>query len=375
MPAPLELPVSVLRSVLGAAATVGRCTVIGLDVEGRIVGLFPDGQLLGYSAEELRGWYLAEALGGNLVAGFTFVRGKGGERTAISLSLLSLPTEVAGLDPAVRRLAVVAERPEAGMLLDAEELQSAGAGKLAAIQEELELAEGLQRSILPAEFPSDLPIAFAHKYVPDAQIGGDFYSCERLDRSHLGLVIADVSGHGTAAAFVTAMFSVAFANYASASPAATMSALNHDFCASIHTDHYITAFYAVIDTDAMEMSYCSAGHPKQLLCRASGECDELTSEGFFIGTFPSTVYREERTTLASGDRLVLCTDGILEVEGRDGQQFGRHNLRRIVEAGRELDLLSQSVIYEVVVDFMAAATASDDLTLFIAEILDAKPGR
>ena len=84
------------------------------------------------------------------------------------------------------------------------------------------------------------------------------------------------------------------------------------------------------------------------------------------------MYREERTTLAAGDRLVLCTDGILEVEGRDGKQFGRGNLRRIVEAGRKLDiaLLSESVIYEVVVDYMAADNAADDLTLLIAEILE-----
>ena len=258
------------------------------------------------------------------------------------------------------------------MLLDAEELNSVDAGKLAAIQEELVLAARLQESILPTEFPTDLPLALAHKYQPFANIGGDFYGWERLDRSHLGIVIADVSGHGPAAALVTAMFSVAFANYASASPAATMSALNHDFCESIHTDHYITAFYAVIDTDTKEMGYCSAGHPKQLLFRASGECEELTSDGFFIGTLPSTVYREERTTLAAGDRLVLCTDGILEVEGRDGKQFGRGNLRRIVEAGRKLDiaLLSESVIYEVVVDYMAADNAADDLTLLIAEILE-----
>lgn len=109
MAAPLELPQSVVRSLLGAAADAGRFAVVGLDAESRVVGLFPNGSLLGYSADELHGWYLAEALGVDIEEGFRFIRRKNGEQTAVSVSLRSLPADAAGFDPSVRRLAVIAE--------------------------------------------------------------------------------------------------------------------------------------------------------------------------------------------------------------------------------------------------------------------------
>ena len=71
-----------------------------------------------------------------------------------------------------------------------------------------------------------------------------------------------------------------------------MSALNKEFYETIHTEHYITAFYAVLDIDIMKCIYCNAGHPKQLLIRKGGDSMELTTDGFFIGMFDETEYTQ-----------------------------------------------------------------------------------
>ncbi len=239
--------------------------------------------------------------------------------------------------------------------------------------EEMRLASELQKSLLPRGVPREFPINVTHKYVPYQYIGGDFFDFVALDDVRLGIVIADASGHGVPAAFLTAMFKSAFGLFAieDLSPATTLQKLNAEFVRTIHTDHYLTAFYAVIDTDTMRCTYCNAGHPKQLLLRANGDVTELTSMGFLLGSIEAAQFADETVDLAPGDRMVFFTDGVIETTNGEQEQFGRH---RIAEVLREtyssgIEDLSNNILSELVM-FMDEPVFDDDVTILIAEIME-----
>ena len=239
--------------------------------------------------------------------------------------------------------------------------------------EEMRLASELQKSLLPRSTPREFPVNVTHKYVPYQYIGGDFFDFVALDDTRLGIVIADASGHGVPAAFVTAMFKSAFNLFAvdDPSPAATLAKLNAEFVRTIHTDHYLTAFYAVIDTDTMRCTFCNAGHPKQLLLRSGGTVSELTSMGFLLGSIDTARYADETVDLAPGDRIVLFTDGVIETTNADREQFGRDRIAGVLRNNHTAGIedLSNTILSELVM-FMDQPVFEDDVTILIAEVME-----
>ncbi len=241
------------------------------------------------------------------------------------------------------------------------------------IVEELSLASELQKSLLPKEFPSDLPLDFAHKYIPYAYIGGDFFDIVRLDKSKIGIIIADVSGHGVSSAFITTMFKSQFDIFGpkSLSPAETLANLNREFTSMIHTEHYITAFYSIIDTEKMVCTYCNAGHPNQLLFRDSGEVVELSTMGFFLGMFEGIEYENGTINLKSGDRILYNTDGIIETTNTEGEQFGKENIIKVMKDNKDNDLetVSNNLLSEIMM-YMSDPTFQDDITILLTEVIE-----
>jgi serine phosphatase RsbU (regulator of sigma subunit) len=236
---------------------------------------------------------------------------------------------------------------------------------------ELRLASELQRSILPREVPSGLPVNLARKYVPFQYIGGDLYDFIALDGERLGLVIADACGHGICAAFMTAMFKSAFRLFAleGGSPARTMARLNTEFARTLMSDQFMSAFYLILDTSSGRATYCSAGHPPQLLFRATGEVDELSSMGFILGSVEAARYMDGETSLGQGDRLLLYTDGLVETADASGNQFGRAGVCDVVRRNfhRDLEEISNELLSEAVM-FLHQPTFEDDVTFILAEL-------
>ncbi|MBN1696789.1 MAG: PP2C family protein-serine/threonine phosphatase [Spirochaetales bacterium] len=237
---------------------------------------------------------------------------------------------------------------------------------------ELTLASELQKSLLPKELPKDLPINFVHRYLPHTYIGGDFFDIIRIDQEHVGIIIADVSGHGVSAAFITAMFKSVFNHYAFSeySPSSLLNKMNQEFVNNIK-GHYITGFYAIIDTGRMKCTYCNAGHPRQLIFHRNGDIRELGSPGFFIGMFETTEFEDRIIDVYPGDRLFFFTDGIIEVIDADNLQFGKKNLIRLIREGKEEDIvnLSNKIITHVMM-YMKENFFPDDITVLIAELME-----
>jgi len=195
---------------------------------------------------------------------------------------------------------------------------------LFAIQKELEIAEQIQASILPRDVPRRAGIEIAARYLPMSAVAGDFYDFLTFERNHLGILIADVSGHGVPAALIASMLKVAFASQTvhAHDPARVLTGLNQALCGKFE-DHFVTAAYLYVDLDARMVRYAGAGHPPLLFSnRSDGDARPIEQNGLFLGMFPEAEYLSIEMQLQPGDRYVLYTDGLPESKNMNAEEFG-----------------------------------------------------
>jgi serine phosphatase RsbU (regulator of sigma subunit) len=196
---------------------------------------------------------------------------------------------------------------------------------------ELEMAGRLQKSLLPNIYENMNGVSISSKYIPSIHIGGDLYDVMDLGQGLTGFIIADVSGHGVAAALVSSMFKMSFHNLASnvASPKILFHMLNQEL-KQILTEDYITSFYVLTDAVNNAITFTNAGHPAPLLYKKrTGKIMELDTSGFFLGMFDEGAYEEKTVTnIENGDALLLYTDCIIETENSEMVPFGMERLKK-----------------------------------------------
>ena len=162
------------------------------------------------------------------------------------------------------------------------------ARQLLFINSELEMAREIQLSILPQEIPRIKGLEITARYLPMSSVAGDFYDFILVDEKHLGILVADVSGHGLAAALIASMLQVALAAQSShaSDPGRVLAGLNQSLCGKFK-HHFVTAVYVFMDLEKKSVSYAGAGHPPLLLWRAStGSASEVVQNGLLLGTIP-----------------------------------------------------------------------------------------
>ena len=202
---------------------------------------------------------------------------------------------------------------------------------------ELELAARIQRGLLPPDYLelAGLRLATYCRYVTG--VGGDYLDIFRLRNGPLGIggnrvgiLSADVAGHGIPAALVTSMAKICFQDAVRAhrSPKRVLIEVNRSLLETVASGLYLTAFYMTID-EGYAVRYCGGGHPDPLVFRNGTRTVETWSAaGFLIGAMPGMEgqFEESRDSLASGDRILLYTDGLTEARARDGAAFGPERL-------------------------------------------------
>ena len=186
------------------------------------------------------------------------------------------------------------------------------AQQLLSIQKELETARQIQLSILPSVIPRIEGLDIAARYLPMTAVAGDFYDFIVVDEKHIGILVADVSGHGMPAALIASMLKIALSAQVShaADPAQVLSGLNQALCGKFQ-HHYVTAAYLFVDMQKRTLTYAGAGHPPLLLREGPSKCvRDVTENGLFLGRFPFATYSSVELPLNAGDRALLYTDGI-----------------------------------------------------------------
>ncbi len=202
---------------------------------------------------------------------------------------------------------------------------------LLSIRKELEIARRIQTSILPEGMPQLQGLRVAAQYVPMSEVAGDFYDFLAVDERRLGVLIADVSGHGVPAALVASMVKVAIAAQSEHAddPAKVMTGLNSVLAGKLQ-GQFVTAAYLFLDLQSGTGRYSAAGHPPLLhYCAADKSIHDVVENGLILGIMPYASYESRSLKIGQGDRFLLYTDGVLEADQR-GEEFGPDRVKRIL---------------------------------------------
>jgi sigma-B regulation protein RsbU (phosphoserine phosphatase) len=206
--------------------------------------------------------------------------------------------------------------------------------ELAVVERELTMAQSIQSSILPRDIPLTTGLDVAVRYLPARTVAGDVYGFLQIDEHRLGVLVADVTGHGMPAALIASMTSVLFSAQAewASDPARLLAGMNRSLSGRFDAQ-FVTAAYVYIDTERHCLRYSLAGHPPPILREgATGHLARLPKAGLILGVFPDATYPTAEMPFRPGDRLVLFTDGLTDATSPSGAWFGDHELPAFLEA-------------------------------------------
>jgi phosphoserine phosphatase RsbU/P len=241
--------------------------------------------------------------------------------------------------------------------------------RLVAIDRELGVARQIQSSILPQGMPRLSRVTVAARYRPLAAVAGDFYDFLEIDDQRLGVLVADVSGHGVPAALIASMVKVALAAQQGRAdrPAALLAGMNKALFGRLG-GQYVTAAYLFIDERSGLFRYAAAGHPPMLhLARSAAGVRELEKNGFALGFAPAANYDELEQPLTGGERLLLYTDGLIEAFNAADDLYGLERLKAdfAAAAAQPLEATAEGLLRSV--DSWSGQPAADDLTIVLVD--------
>src|SRR5271169_2401484 len=243
------------------------------------------------------------------------------------------------------------------------------ARQLLSINNELEMAREIQLSILPHEIPKVSGLEIAARYLPMTAVAGDFYDFIVVDEKRIGILVADVSGHGLPAALIASMLKASLSAQIShaCDPARVLAGLNQSLCGKFKR-HFATAAYVFIDMENQSIRYAAAGHPPLLLWRIStGSASELVENGLPLGLLTQATYSAVEVPVEPGDKALLYTDGIPETTSPSEQEFGADLLKGFLESNHDLgaDLFADRLLDELAgwSEHPQGQGQQDDLTL------------
>ena len=266
-----------------------------------------------------------------------------------------------------------------------ERLEREIAAKTAAIDRDLQMARDFQEALMPREFPQ-VPTApnagamrlnFHHIYQPASTVSGDFYDVLKLSDHRAGILIADVMGHGTRSALVTAIVHALMQDlaYDVQEPALFLASLNRHFYDIVSKSSevlFVSAFYLVLDTRSATASYASAGHPSPFIAdRRTGEVSPLLASlrnNPALGLVRDCAYRQWSRPIRADQLFVLFTDGAFEACNGAGDEFGIERIRETIAGnlGNDVERIDQSIV-EALRRFIHPAEPDDDVCLVTIE--------
>ena len=204
-------------------------------------------------------------------------------------------------------------------------------------------------------------------------VAGDFYDFLPLEGNQLGILIADVTGHGVPAALIASMLkgAVAVQTAHAQNPERVLIGLNQALCGKFES-HFVTAAYLYADLDAKIIRYAGAGHPPLLFCSGSnGDARSIEQNGLILGMFTEAAYSSLEIPLKPGDRYVLYTDGLPESRNASDEEFG---LARCLQFLKSHSRLTAAVLADGLLGEIARWSArssgrlqEDDMTLIVID--------
>ena len=241
------------------------------------------------------------------------------------------------------------------------------------LQDDLNTAREIQRQLLPHGARGIPGLDLAAAYAPARTLGGDFYDFHPYGKGKLAVALGDVSGKGTAAALFGSLAIGTLRELVLSStcpPACMLEALNHRMHGARLDSRFIAMLFAVYDAATRRLTLSNAGGPYPLLVR-NGEVQQVRTEGVPLGLFPSVEYEEISLDLQPGDTVVLASDGILESENAQHEEYGSERFQQLlaeIAPTSSATELSDLIISATDVHAGPGASPRDDRTLLILRV-------
>ena len=247
---------------------------------------------------------------------------------------------------------------------------------------ELTMATRIQAETLPNIFPAfperdDFNIYASMN--PAKEVGGDFYDFFLIDDTHLGLVMADVSGKGIPAALFMMVSKILIQNIAMMgnSPAEVLQYVNNQLCTNNPEEMFVTVWYGCLDLETGVLKAANAGHEYPILKNADDSFELFKDKhGFVIGGMEGVKYKQYEMQMQTGSKLFIYTDGVPEATNASNEMFGTERLvhaLRMAENKTPKQILEQ--VDSIVKDFVKDAPQFDDLTMLCLEYVGQKSPR
>jgi serine phosphatase RsbU (regulator of sigma subunit) len=241
------------------------------------------------------------------------------------------------------------------------------------MERELEIAAEVQRSILPGDLPQYPGYHFAAFLKPARQIGGDLYNVVDLDNEHVGVLLADVADKSVQAALYMAVTTTLFQveSKHSLSPSMVAQAVHRGLMeVSSEADIFVTAFYGVLHRPSRKMTYVLAGQERPFLLSEGQPIKTLSGRGRFLGMVNPLELNEYTVQLNPGDKLLLYSDGAVDAENWEHEQFGYDRFVTLLENSRMCNAQELiAIVAQEVIDWSEHISAFDDLTLLALEVI------
>ena len=232
---------------------------------------------------------------------------------------------------------------------------------------DLEKAKAIQQLALECDVPADSRVKFATHYIPHEIIGGDYYAIKKLDDDQYGVILADVMGHGIAAALYTMHLSALWDRHhrVLATPVEFAGKINNELARVVKTDEsFATAVCGLIDLKDRVFRFVGAGGPQVLLMHIDGTHEYLQSPGMPLAVMEESPYEECTVEIDDGDSLLLFSDGAVEVANAAGELLGIDGLVRFLrQQGYPETRIRMEALEEELLKYSSAIRLEDDLTL------------
>lgn len=370
------LQVKVARDSAGGSREPGELTIprsIIADALDRRRGLFSmtSGELAGTEALSLDSAAPEGVPPSALCVPILRIRvGASSETTVISprrdtLGVLYMDTLHTGAKMAVRNQALLqALAIEISTVLENARLIEEERGKRR-LEHEIQMARGIQRALLPKALPTNGWLVARGHCESSSQLGGDYYDLMQVAPGKWAAVVADVSGKGIAASILASLLQGAFflGSGLEVPLSRTLGRINRYLCERSLRARFATVFVLVID-ECGSVRWSNAGHCPAILVRASGQLERLEPGSRPVGLFRDAQFAEDACQLLPGDKLVIYTDGLTELRGPDGEEFGDRGLAEAVAAAASL---SAAELFDELLarvrERAGAEPLKDDLTL------------
>ncbi|MEI7606474.1 MAG: SpoIIE family protein phosphatase [Rhodospirillaceae bacterium] len=206
------------------------------------------------------------------------------------------------------------------------------------IERDLAMARSMQLALIPkpervAEVARKRGLTIASRFESCDEIGGDFWSLYEIDENRIGVLVADFSGHGIAAAINAFRFETLASRCSKserADPGMLLTKLNQELCGTLAIGQYCTVFYGVLDSHKRTLTYACGAQPSPFLGGKKNGLVKLDGSGTFLGCWPEEHYENRRQTLENKGFLFLYSDVLTESPDHDGNELGEDGLEELV---------------------------------------------